>query len=150
MHASTIGQINKQYTLLNAVYLFNSRHVPADRHVRGYEHTNTKCPNHTFQNRKKKKSSTTSPHQLHNFSGTSRCKDLRNITPPNYYEYLTYHLFIYIYIYIYIYTRAVPKVMSNYFLHAKWEQQTKESAVVDGTSCCVILECLVTSIACIT
>ena len=36
------------------------------------------------------------------------------------------------------------------FLHANWEQQTKESAVVDGTRCCVILECLVTSIACIT
>ena len=36
------------------------------------------------------------------------------------------------------------------YLHANWEQQTKESAVVDGTSCCVILECLVTSIACIT
>ena len=36
------------------------------------------------------------------------------------------------------------------FLHANWEQQTKGSAVVDGTSCCVILECLVTSIACIT
>ena len=36
------------------------------------------------------------------------------------------------------------------FLHANWEKQTKESAVVDGTSCCVILECLVTSIACIT
>ena len=32
-------------------------------------------------------------------------------------------------------------------LHANWEQQTKESAVVDGTSCCIILECLVTSIA---
>ena len=47
-------------------------------------------------------------------------------------------------------TRAVPKVMSNFFLHANWEQQTKESAVVDGTSCCVILECLVTSVACIT
>ena len=46
-------------------------------------------------------------------------------------------------------TRVVPKVMSNLFLHAIWEQQTKESAVVDGTSCCVILECLVTSIACI-
>ena len=26
----------------------------------------------------------------------------------------------------------------------------EESAVVNGTSCCVILECLVTSIACIT
>ena len=26
-----------------------------------------------------------------------------------------------------------------FFLHAKWEWQTKESAVVDGTSCCVIL-----------
>ena len=38
----------------------------------------------------------------------------------------------------------------KYFLHANWEQQTKESAVVDGISCCVILECLVTSIACIT
>ena len=36
------------------------------------------------------------------------------------------------------------------FLHANWEEQMKESAVVDGTSCCVILECLVTSIACIT
>jgi len=34
------------------------------------------------------------------------------------------------------------------FLHANWEQQTKESKVVDGTSCFVILECLVTSIAC--
>jgi len=33
--------------------------------------------------------------------------------------------------------------MSNFFLHANWEQQTKESTVVDGTSCCVILECLV-------
>ena len=47
-------------------------------------------------------------------------------------------------------TRDVPKVMSNFFLHANWEQQTKESAVVDGTSCCVILEWLVTSLACIT
>ena len=47
-------------------------------------------------------------------------------------------------------TRVVPKVMSNFFLHANWEQQTKESAVVDGTSCCVILQCLVTPIACIT
>ena len=37
-----------------------------------------------------------------------------------------------------------------FFLHANWEQQMKESAVVNGTSCCVILECLVTSIACIT
>ena len=45
--------------------------------------------------------------------------------------------------------RVVPKVMSNFFLHANWEQQTKERAVVDGTSCCVIVECLVTSIACI-
>ena len=40
--------------------------------------------------------------------------------------------------------------MSNFFLHANWEQQTKESRVVDGTSCSVILECLVTLIACIT
>ena len=47
-------------------------------------------------------------------------------------------------------TRIVPKVMSNFFLHAYWEQQTKENAVVDGTSCCVIFECLVTSVACIT
>ena len=46
--------------------------------------------------------------------------------------------------------RVVPKVMSSHFLHANWEQQTKESMVVDGTSCCVILQCLVTSIACIT
>ena len=37
-----------------------------------------------------------------------------------------------------------------FFLYANWEKQTKESAVVDGTSCCVILECLVTSIAWIT
>ena len=48
------------------------------------------------------------------------------------------------------YTRVVPKVVNNHFLHANREQQTKESMVVDGTSCCVILECLVTSIACIT
>ena len=38
----------------------------------------------------------------------------------------------------------------QHFLHANWEQQTKESSVVDETSCCVILECLVTSISCIT
>ena len=38
----------------------------------------------------------------------------------------------------------------HFFLYANWEQQTKESAVVDGTSYCVILECLVTSKACIT
>ena len=37
----------------------------------------------------------------------------------------------------------------QHFLYANWEQQTKEGAVVDGTSCCVILEYLVTSIACI-
>ena len=47
-------------------------------------------------------------------------------------------------------TRVVPKVTCNLFLHANWEQQKKESAVVDGTSCCVMLECLVTSVACIT
>ena len=47
-------------------------------------------------------------------------------------------------------TWVIPKVMSNFFLYANWEQQTKESAVVDGTRRCVILECLVTSIACIT
>ena len=47
-------------------------------------------------------------------------------------------------------TRVVPKVKSNHFFHANWEQQTKESKVVDETSYCVILECLVTSIACIT
>jgi len=46
--------------------------------------------------------------------------------------------------------RVVPKVMSNHFLHANQEQQTKESMVVDGTSYCVILECLITLIACIT
>jgi len=46
--------------------------------------------------------------------------------------------------------RVVPKGMSNNFFHAYWEQQTKESKVVDETTCCVILECLVTSIACIT
>ena len=42
------------------------------------------------------------------------------------------------------------KSSATFFLHANWEQQTKESVVVDGTSCCVILECLVTSISCIT
>jgi hypothetical protein len=46
--------------------------------------------------------------------------------------------------------RDVPKVMSKFFLQVNWEQQAKESRVVDGTSCCVILECLVTSIVCIT
>ena len=46
--------------------------------------------------------------------------------------------------------RVVLKVMINFFLQANWEQQTKESTVVDGTSCCVTLECLVKSIACIT
>ena len=46
--------------------------------------------------------------------------------------------------------RGSYRVMSNFFLQANWEQQTKENAVVDGTSCCVILECLVTPIACIT
>ena len=47
---------------------------------------------------------------------------------------------------------VVLKVISNFFLHANWEQQAKESMVVDGTGCCVILECLclVTSMACIT
>jgi hypothetical protein len=46
--------------------------------------------------------------------------------------------------------RVVLKAMSNFFLHANWEQQTKESTLVGGTSCCVNHECLVTSIACIT
>ena len=41
-----------------------------------------------------------------------------------------------------VYTRVVLKVMSNFFLQANWEQQMKESTVVDGTSCCVILEFL--------
>ena len=54
------------------------------------------------------------------------------------------------YIMICIFTRGVPKVMSNFILPVNWEQQTKESAVVDGTSCCVIHECLVMSVACIT
>ena len=48
-------------------------------------------------------------------------------------------------------TRVVPKSHEQlFFLHANWEQQTKESAVVDGTYCCVILEYLVTPIASIT
>ena len=56
--------------------------------------------------------------------------------------------------------RKLKQVVGNYkgrtesheqlFLHENWEQQMKESMVVDGTSCCVILECLVMSIACIT
>jgi hypothetical protein len=48
------------------------------------------------------------------------------------------------------YTRGVPKVVSNIFLHANWEQQMKESMVVDETSSFAILECLVTSKTCIT
>jgi hypothetical protein len=40
--------------------------------------------------------------------------------------------------------------ISNFFLHTTWEQQTKESVVVGGNSYCVNLQCLVTSIACIT
>ena len=68
---------------------------------------------------------------------------------------VTLHLYVkyytnWIYHKVFTVTRVVPKVMSNFISHAKCEQQTKESAVVDGTSCCVILECLVTSIACIT
>ena len=57
-------------------------------------------------------------------------------------------------------TTSIPRANGNYggrtesheqlILHANWEQQTKESAVVDGTSCCVILECLMTPIGCIT
>jgi hypothetical protein len=34
-------------------------------------------------------------------------------------------------------TWVVPKVMSNIFLYANREQQTKESMVVDGPICCV-------------
>ena len=52
--------------------------------------------------------------------------------------------------FFFVSTRVVPKVISNFFLHANWEEQTRDSVVVDGTSCCVIHECLVTSIACIT
>ena len=36
-------------------------------------------------------------------------------------------------------TRVILKVMSNHFVHANWEQQKKESKVVDGTSCCVVV-----------
>ena len=36
--------------------------------------------------------------------------------------------------------------MSNFFLHANWEQQTKESAVVDGTSCYTWVSCDVNSL----
>ena len=32
--------------------------------------------------------------------------------------------------------------MSNFFLHANWEQQTKESAVVDGTAVVLSLSVL--------
>ena len=59
-------------------------------------------------------------------------------------------IYIYIHTHTHTHTRDVPKIMSNHFSHANREQQTKESMVVDGTICCVILECLVTSIACIT
>jgi hypothetical protein len=46
--------------------------------------------------------------------------------------------------------RLYQKSWATFFLHAAWEQQTKESTVVGGTSCCVNLQCLVTSIPCIT
>jgi hypothetical protein len=52
--------------------------------------------------------------------------------------------------YIYRNMYVVLKVMSNFFLHAAWEQQMKESMVVGGTSYCVNFECLVTSVECIT
>ena len=51
--------------------------------------------------------------------------------------------------YSYYYEVRTESHEQLFFLHANWEQQTKESAVVDGTSCCDILECLVTPIACI-
>ena len=39
-------------------------------------------------------------------------------------------------------TRVVPKVISNFFYHANWEQQTKESAMVDGTALVLSLSVL--------
>ena len=51
---------------------------------------------------------------------------------------------------LYYYEGRTESHEQLFFLHANWEQQTKESAVVDEASCCLILECLVTSIACIT
>jgi hypothetical protein len=36
--------------------------------------------------------------------------------------------------------------MSNFVLHANWEQQMKESTVEGGTNCCVNLECIATSV----
>ena len=58
--------------------------------------------------------------------------------------------YIHTYMYVCMYEGLTESHEQLFFLHANWEQQRKESAVVDGTSCCVILECLVTSIACIT
>ena len=58
--------------------------------------------------------------------------------------------YCYLVTFTYIYEGRTESHEKLFFLHANWEQQTKESAVVDGTSCCVILECIVTSIACIT
>ena len=48
------------------------------------------------------------------------------------------------------YTRVVPKVMNNFFFAC--ELGTAEEGECGGrwNSCCVILECLVTPIACIT
>ena len=54
------------------------------------------------------------------------------------------------FVYVHVYEGRTERHEQLFFLHANWEEQTKESAVVDGTSCCVTLECLVTSIACIT
>jgi len=48
-------------------------------------------------------------------------------------------------------TRVAPKVISKHFFACKpGTADEGEYMLVDGTSCCVILECLVTSIACIT
>ena len=46
---------------------------------------------------------------------------------------------------VFVPTKVVPKVMSNFFFACELRR-----AVVGGTSCRVILQCLVTSIACIT
>ena len=50
------------------------------------------------------------------------------------------YIYIYSYIFIYIYIhQGRTESREQLYLHANWEQQTKESAVLDGASCRVIL-----------
>ena len=53
-------------------------------------------------------------------------------------------------LHIYVKYEGRTESHEQLFVACELGTETKESAVVDGTNCCVILECLVTSIACIT